>query len=52
MAAKDKKMTCVLFFITLDELAQFDERECCYVRINVTDNTEQLSLRDHKVYAN
>ena len=52
MAAENKKRNCVLFFITPDELAQFDECECYYDRIDVTDNTEQLHLRGDKVYAN
>lgn len=51
MAAEGEKMNCALFFITPEELAQFDEREVGYNRVDVTDNIEEYAFKDGKVYA-
>ena len=44
-------MNCVLYFITPDELAELDEREIGYERIDVTNKIEEFDFKDGKVYA-
>lgn len=40
-----------LFVVKKSELADFDEREWIYKRIDVTDNIEGLDIKNGKVYA-
>ena len=51
MASEHEKMNCVLFFITPEELAQFDERERGYKRIDVTDKIKEFRFKGGRVYA-
>lgn len=44
-------MNCVLYFITPDELAGFDEREIGYERIDITNKIEEFDFKEGKVYA-
>jgi hypothetical protein len=43
-------MNCVLFFITPEELAEFDIRERGYDRIDVTDKIDEYTFKGSKVY--
>jgi hypothetical protein len=45
-----QKMNCVLFFITPEELAEFDIREKGYDRIDVTNKIEEYEFKGGKVY--
>ena len=49
--SENDRMNCVLFFITPEELAEFDKREFGYKRIDVTDKIEEFEIRGTKVYA-
>ncbi|TBN04020.1 gamma-glutamylcyclotransferase [Hyunsoonleella flava] len=51
MDTPDKKMNCVLFFITPEELIGFDEREFGYNRVDVTDNIEEYRFKGGRIYA-
>lgn len=51
VTADDKKMNCALFFITPEELAQFDEREVGYNRVDVTNSIKEYTFEGGKVYA-
>lgn len=48
--AKDTQMNCALFFITPEELTQFDEREQGYDRIDVTNAIAEYTFTGGKVY--
>ncbi|WP_067148057.1 gamma-glutamylcyclotransferase family protein [Pseudotamlana agarivorans] len=47
----NEKMNCVLFFITPEELAEFDIREEGYNRIDVTDKINEYEFKGGEVYA-
>jgi hypothetical protein len=48
--SNNEKMNCVLFFITPEELAEFDIREKGYDRINVTDKIDEYAFKGGEVY--
>ncbi|TXE18775.1 gamma-glutamylcyclotransferase [Psychroserpens burtonensis] len=50
MAAENKKINCMLFFVTPEELVQLDKREFGYERIDVTDKVEELSFKGGSVF--
>lgn len=49
--SENKKMNCVLYLITPEELNEFDKREFGYKRIDVTDEIEEYEFSGTKVYA-
>lgn len=49
--SENVRMNCVLFFISPEELTEFDKREFGYKRIDVTDRMEEYEIRGTKVYA-
>ncbi|MCW5518775.1 gamma-glutamylcyclotransferase [Aureitalea sp. L0-47] len=49
--SENTKMNCVLFFISPEELNEFDKREFGYKRIDVTDKIEEYEFSGAKVYA-
>ena len=51
MLSENNRMNCVLYFITPDELAGFDEREIGYERIDVTDMIEEYNFTGGRVYS-
>ncbi|HCM75591.1 MAG TPA: hypothetical protein DIS90_04375 [Cytophagales bacterium] len=52
IAAKEGgSVNAVLYFISENELAQFDERELGYERIDVSNNLREYSIKNGKVYA-
>lgn len=51
MDSKDKKLNCVLYFISHEELKEFDEREFGYERIDVTNKIEEYQFKGGNVYA-
>ena len=51
MDSENEKINCVLFFITPEELVEFDKRELVYKRIDVTDKIEELQFEGGSVYA-
>lgn len=50
MESNKQKMNCVLFFITPEELAEFDIREKGYDRIDVTDKIDEYAFRGGNIY--
>ena len=51
MLSENSRMNCVLYFITQNELAGFDEREFAYDRIDVTNKIKEFDFKGGKVYA-
>ncbi len=50
MESDNEMMNCVLYFITPEELAEFDVREKGYNRINVTDKIDEYIFEGGEVY--
>lgn len=51
ISRKEKsKINCILYFITGDELNQFDKREFGYQKVDITDKIEEYSFKGGKVY--
>lgn len=48
---KDIRLNCTLYFVTLEELALFDEFELGYTRIDVTDRVEEYNFENGIIYA-
>ncbi|MBF4983453.1 gamma-glutamylcyclotransferase [Nonlabens mediterrranea] len=49
--SKNDRLNCVLFFISPEELKEFDKREFGYKRIDVTDRIEEFEISGTNVYA-
>ena len=48
---KEVQLNCILYFVTPQELAMFDEMELGYTRIDVTDNISEFEFKNGVVYA-
>ncbi|MBU2906571.1 hypothetical protein KO529_17365 [Arenibacter algicola] len=48
---KDIRLNCILYFLTQEELALFDQFELGYTRIDVTDRIEEFDVENGTVYA-
>lgn len=51
MNEKESSINCVLYFISSQELKDFDKREIGYERIDVTNRIKEFNIQGGKVYA-
>ena len=48
---KEIQLNCTLYFVTLEELAIFDDFEIGYMRVDVTDRVVEYEFEDGQVYS-
>ncbi len=48
---ENSKINCILYFITKEELIQFDKREFGYQKVDITDKIEEYLFKGGQVYA-